>query len=160
MSFESSVVWAEEGFLSFGGKPGRGYQLEGDLLVLRSINIGAILSLVEIEHNLTVYTESGFDAKHVPVPDLQAPEPEQFEMCIRFLHEQRRKATAVYVPCLAGYGRSATVSAAWLIARGAQAEDAIRRIRRLKPGTIESDAQYNALLEYGARRQLHGKMES
>ena len=160
MSIESSLVWVEKSFLCFGGKPGRGYSLDKDLVALSTMKIGAILSLVEIESNLSVYRESGFDAEHVPVPDLQAPQPDQFEKCIDFLHEQHRKATAVYVHCLAGYGRSATVAAAWLIYRGEPADDAVRTIRRLKAGAIESEAQYNALLEYAARQQLRGKMDA
>lgn len=160
MSFEDSLTWVHKDFLVFGGKPGRGFELEQDLDVLRSRKIGSILSLVEVETNLPVYRKSGFYAEHVPVPDLHAPTPSQFETCIAFLSEMRSGNIPVYVHCLAGYGRSATIAAAWLIRRGSTAEEAIRTIRRLKAGTIESEEQYNALIEYAVRVQLHDKIDS
>jgi atypical dual specificity phosphatase len=51
------------------------------------------------------------------------------------------------VHCLAGLGRTGTVLAAWMIKEGGlSAEEAIRRLRLLQPGFIQSQEQEEFLL--------------
>ena len=144
--FETSFNWVKSGLLSFGEKPGRTRALEEDLRFLKKAKIGAILSLVEEEPQLENYKESGFLTLHVPVEDFNAPTMEQIENCVRFINEH----PPIYVHCYAGYGRSGTIAAAWLIRQGMSAHEAIRVIRRLRPGAIEVDVQFDALLEYAS----------
>lgn len=52
---------------------------------------------------------------------------------------------SVGVHCTAGLGRSGTMAAAYLVARGATADDAIATIRAFRPGSIETEAQEDAI---------------
>ncbi len=45
------------------------------------------------------------------------------------------------VHCSSGYGRSGTMAACYLVAEGRSPEEAIREMRRLRPGAIETDEQ-------------------
>jgi atypical dual specificity phosphatase len=49
-----------------------------------------------------------------------------------------------------GYGRTGTVLAAYLIAEGATARQALAEVRRVRPGAVETPQQEQALLEYEA----------
>jgi len=62
------------------------------------------------------------------------------------------KKMGVAVHCTAGLGRTGVVLACHLVTRGMSADNAIARIRRLRPGSIETDEQAIAVDEF-ARRQ-------
>ena len=51
----------------------------------------------------------------------------------------------VAVHCAAGLGRSGTMAAVYLVADGASADEAITRVRDLRPGSIETEEQENAV---------------
>ena len=150
MSFESSLVWVDPGFLCFGEKPGRWRPIEEDLQLLQGQGVGAIISLLEVEPSLRLYESKGFFTRHIPIIDFHAPSHAQLSECTQILKDLRGRSLPAYLHCYAGIGRSGTMAAAWLIASGEQAVEAIARIRRAKPGAIESDLQYNALLEFAA----------
>ena len=44
--------------------------------------------------------------------------------------------------------------AAWYVFQGLEAEQAIAKVRQLRPGSIETDEQIEAVREYGRRRQV------
>lgn len=148
MSFETSFHWLAPGILAFGEKPGRWRPVNEDLQFLKRESIRSILSLVEVEPQLPNYREAGFMTYHIPVDDFQAPTMAQIQSCMEFLASN----SPVYVHCFAGYGRAGTIAAAWLIHNGMSAIDAIRTVRKLRPGAIEVDVQFDALLEYEAAR--------
>jgi atypical dual specificity phosphatase len=146
MSFEQSINWVSDRILCFGPKPGRWSTLEEDLDHLKTLGVKGILSLVEREPSLKAYEAAGFQALHVPVDDYSAPTMDQISNCIHYISEQ----APVYVHCYAGYGRAGTIAAAWLIKNGMSPVEAVRTIRKLRPGAIEVDAQFDALLKFGA----------
>ena len=154
MSFESSLIWVERDFLCFGEKPGRWRSLEEDLTYLRSRQVGAVVSLLEIEPALEIYERNGFVTHHIPIQDFHAPTQTQFQECMHILADFHRRRIAVHIHCNAGVGRSGTMAAAWLIYSGKRTLEAVESIRRLKVGTVETDDQYSALLEYEARLRL------
>jgi atypical dual specificity phosphatase len=147
MNFETSLKWVSSKVLCFGEKPGKWRSVQEDLEFLKTSGVRSILSLVEEEPQLENYRSAGFDAHHVPVDDFHAPTMEQIEDCIEYIDAHG----PIYVHCYAGYGRAGTIAAAWLIKNGMSAIDAIRTIRNLRPGAIEVDVQFDALLEYAAR---------
>jgi atypical dual specificity phosphatase len=144
VSFEESINWVSERILCFGPKPGRWRELDEDLALLRTMQVNGILSLVEREPSLDAYRDAGFRVLHVPVDDYNAPTMEQINNCVQYISDH----APVYVHCYAGYGRAGTIAAAWLIKNGMPPINAIRTIRKLRPGAIEVDAQFDALLEY------------
>lgn len=152
MSFETSLVWIDPPFLAFGEKPGRWRPLDQDLDLLRSHRIGAILSLLDEDAATDVYRRSGFEVMHVPVRDFQAPTRSQIKTCVQLLSDLHQRDIPAYVHCYAGFGRSGTIAAAWLIHRGMPPLEAVTAVRRLKAGTIETESQLTSLLEFAARK--------
>jgi atypical dual specificity phosphatase len=126
--------------------------LDDDLAWLRHQGIGAVLTLTEAPLDTEALDRHGLEVLHLPVPDLTAPFPEQFDRALAFIDRHRMEGRAVAVHCLVGQGRTATVLAAYLIRSGTNAEDAIAELRALCPGAIGSQDQEQALHAFARRR--------
>jgi len=143
------------GWNPFSRGPSGGELLEAldrDLGWLRGRDIGAVLSLTETPLVEEVIARHGLDVLHLPVPDMTAPLPEQFQRALTFIDWQRALGRAVAVHCLVGQGRTATILAAYLIRGGTEPGDAIDRLRAICPGAIGSPEQERALHAFAARR--------
>lgn len=126
--------------------------VERDLAWLRGQGIGAVLTLTETSLDDDVVTQQGLTALHLPVPDLQAPAPDQFMGALNFIDRQRARGRAVAVHCLVGQGRTGTILAAYRVRAGAAVDDALRELRTLCPGAVGSAVQEQALHRFAARR--------
>ena len=79
---------------------------------------------------------------HVPTPDLTAPDIEQIDTAVDFIHERINSNEAVMVHCAAGMGRAGTMLACYLVKyQKHSAKDAISKIREERPGSIQSEMQ-------------------
>jgi polymorphic toxin system DSP-PTPase phosphatase-like protein len=126
--------------------------LDEDLAWLREQGIGALLSLTETPLAEGVITRHGLPVLHLPIPDLQAPTPDEFVRALGFIDRQRAERRAVAVHCLAGQGRTGTVLAAFRIRAGLAPEQALRELRAVCPGAVGAEAQEQALHRFAARR--------
>jgi len=90
----------------------------------------------------------GFRLFHVPVIDMSPPSLDDLERAVGFLEEVIGAGGRPAVHCGAGIGRTGTVLAAFLVARGAGAEEAILRVRTERPGSIETEEQEAAIREF------------
>jgi len=127
---------------NFGG-PLNAYR--DDLLLLAEAGIGGVVSLLNIPGDERVYASAGFGFHLLPIPDGAPPTVDQFLDFLNFMREQRAANRVVAVHCAAGLGRTGTMLAAYLIAKGATAEAAITQIRQARPGAIETSAQVRFL---------------
>ena len=64
------------------------------------------------------------------------------------------RGTRVAVHCGAGLGRTGTLLACYLVRRGLTADEAIARVRALRPGSVETDAQEAAVRSFAQRGRL------
>jgi atypical dual specificity phosphatase len=87
----------------------------------------------------------GISVLHLPVADMTAPAQEQLLRAVRFLDVAIGKGGRAAVHCVAGYGRTGTVLAAYLVSEGAEPEEAIHRVRKARPGSVETVEQEHAV---------------
>lgn len=126
--------------------------LDRDLAWLRDHEIGAVLSLTETPLSEEALERFELKYLHLPVPDMTAPFPEQFQRALDFIDAQRALGRSVVVHCKVGQGRTATILAAYLIRSGLSADEAIARLRAVCPGAIGAPEQEKALAAFADRR--------
>lgn len=97
--------------------------------------------------------EYGMDYLHLPVPDFAPPLQVQIGHFVEFCNRHIEDGGAVVAHCRAGRGRTGTVLACYFVSRGAGPQDAISRIRRLRPGSIETMSQESAVYQYAEELQ-------
>lgn len=129
------------------GRPGPLDAYKDDLPLLAQAGIGAVVCLLNIQGDTPVYGAAGFGHLALPIPDGHAPSVAQFVTFLRFLREQRNQKRAVAVHCAAGLGRTGTMLAGCLIASGVDFQMAVRQVRSVRPGAIETSAQMKFLTE-------------
>jgi atypical dual specificity phosphatase len=140
--------WIDEGRLLACAYPRRRVALAG--LAERGVQV--IVNLHERTHGPTRLAPHGITEIHLPVRDFTAPSPEVLERGVAEIEQALAAGKAVAVHCGGGLGRTGTLLACYLVSQGMSTVDAIARVRRLRPGSIETREQVNAILAYGQRR--------
>jgi len=92
----------------------------------------------------------GIDDMSVPRPSEQAA----FQQLIAGLHDELAAGRNVTVHCRGGLGRSGLVAACVLIHGGAPPASAIDRVRRHRPGAIQTREQLRYVRDFGDVRTL------
>lgn len=88
---------------------------------------------------------------YVPVPDFSAPTVEQLDRMVRFVEDQIETwERPVVVTCAAGQGRTGTTLACYFVGTGYQPQTAIDYVRQLRPGSIQTKGQEEAVHQYAA----------
>ena len=83
---------------------------------------------------------------HVPTEDLSAPDMEKIDTAIDFIHERIKNNEPTMVHCAAGIGRTGTILACYLIKyHDLSVKDAIDKVRKERPGSIQSESQEIAI---------------
>lgn len=141
--------WIDKPLLGGMGRP----EDLDDLVWLRKQGIQVLLSLTEEPPARRLVDEAGLLLYHVPIEDMEAPTQEQFDRAVSAIARANEKNLGVAVHCGAGLGRTGVILAANFVARGTSARDAIARIRKLRPGSIETTEQAVALEEFARRRK-------
>jgi len=139
--------------------PGTWDPIEDDLQALKEVGITALVSLTEESLDAVTVEEAGLDYLHEPVPDFHPPRPAQIRRFVEFVKSriEGKARGAVAVHCFAGRGRTGTLLACYLVATGLDAEEAVRTVRRLRPGSIETREQERAVRSYQAWLQEMGQ---
>lgn len=113
-----------------------------------------IRALVRMATNPVLSTshvaDSGMDDLDVPVPDFTAPSQEALSRMVDFIDNCVNSGKPVGVSCGVGLGRTGTVLACYLAKRDNiyNPKVAINKIRKKRPGSIETQEQQNAISEY------------
>jgi atypical dual specificity phosphatase len=136
--------------------PGGRAALADDLAFLADQRIALLVSLTgDLVAAPEVWREalatSGIGSLQLPVPDFQPPTWEQQVTFVEIVAERVAAGDNVGVHCTYGLGRTGTMLATWFVAGGMDAGAAIDRIRALRPGSIETVAQEEAVVSFAAR---------
>lgn len=119
---------------------------------LRRHGVEVLVSLTEDPPPRPWVNAAGLMAVHVPIPDLTAPTPRQFDACLDTIQKATDAGMGVAVHCAAGKGRTGSVLAAYFVGQGLTAAAAIDRVRELRPGSVETPDQEEAVERFATHR--------
>ena len=139
----TNFSWVIAGKLAGSGMPTS--HGEFDWIVKQGISSVVTMTEGPLPGNWT----QGVDYLHVPTPDLAAPGMDEIDTAVEFIHAQITRKRPVLVHCAAGLGRAGTILACYHVKYlGYSGPAAIRKIRRERPGSIQSDVQETAISLY------------
>jgi atypical dual specificity phosphatase len=148
MSQPHGFSWIEQPLLAAMGRP---ESLE-ELQWLRQQGIEVLISLTEEPPLRQWINEAGLMLVHVAVDDMQPPTQEQLDKCIATIARAHGQQMGIGLHCGAGMGRTGVVLACYFVTKDLNAKNAVARVRRLRPGSIETAEQEEAINEFARRR--------
>lgn len=152
MSAPHGFSWVDKPRLAALARP---ESLE-DLQWLRQQGIQVLISLTEEKPRRDWTNDAGLMVFHEPFQDMEPPGQEQLDRVLSAMSKALDANMPVAVHCGAGLGRTGVVLAAYLVTRGMNANQAIARVRKLRPSSIETDEQEEAVLQFARRRKKSG----
>lgn len=156
------------GRLGLTGAPGRwwpGRELDPPFLIERDLTrlrdryrASTLVTLMEaaelrahgLDGLLGEVRRAGMESLWLPIPDMGAPASvEQARTLVERILERMERRGTVVLHCLGGLGRSGTVAACVLAARGREPGEALRMVRRARPGSVQTEAQEAFVMAFG-----------
>lgn len=134
--------WLIESKLGGCGRPETQEEVKG----LQTVGIRAVVSLTSTPLPPDAISRYGFDFLHSHISS--APSPLQLSEIIDFIQARNAESKPALVHCGEGKGRTGTVLAAYLVSGGLTADEAIKRVRELRPGSIQTLEQENSIRLY------------
>jgi atypical dual specificity phosphatase len=141
--------WVEKPLLAALARPSS----PEDFAWLREQGIEVLVSLTEDRPRRDWADDTGLLVFHEPLEDMEPPTQDQLDRAVSAITRALDQNKGVAVHCGAGLGRTGVVLAAYFVARGATAQNAIARIRRLRPNSVETDEQAEAVEHYARRKR-------
>lgn len=145
--------WIEKPLLAGMARPAA---LE-ELIWLREQGIQLLLSLSENPLRRDWINEAGLFAMHVPIEDMHAPTQKQIDLCLSAIEKARSRRFGVGLHCGAGLGRTGAILACYFVTRDMTPHEAIAHVRRLRPGSVETPEQEEAIAEFARRWRKPGQ---
>jgi len=120
---------------------------EFEWLVQRGIKSIVTVREVPLPHDW--FEDRDVSYLHLRVEDFGAPSIEELDASVNFIEQQLQNERPVMVHCAAGKGRTGTVLAAFLVKNEKlSAEQAIEKLRTIRPGSVQSVVQETAVSMY------------
>lgn len=138
------VTWLEDDGLAACRYP----RSESALRDLAGRGVSLLVNLHERPHPSEILARYGLRELHLPVPDFTPPTPEQLERGVAAIERAIASGQKVAVHCGGGLGRTGTLLACYLVRGGLSPDDAIARMRGVRPGSVETPRQAAAVAAY------------
>jgi atypical dual specificity phosphatase len=140
--------WVIDNRLAGMPRPGTDAAMEDDIAFLKRHGIDLLVSLTTDVPGAAQLAEHSIESLHIPVHDFQAPTMQQMLEFVERAASVIENGGHVGVHCTAGMGRTGTMLATYFVYQGGTPEEAISRIRELRPGSIETAEQEEAVRAY------------
>ncbi len=127
----------------------------------RPFSLGDVLKLVEdhgIKHIINLTPDVAYPVPdgvdltlhRIPIMDFHPPTIGQMHQFVGILRGIQQAGQKVYVHCHGGIGRTGTMLACWILANdpGLDAKRAIETIREMRPPSIETSEQEQAIIAF------------
>ena len=122
------------------------------LAALSGSGVRLLVNLHERPHDPARLRHHGLREVHLAVKDFAAPSSGQIERGVEAVLETLAAGEAAAVHCGGGLGRTGTLLACYLVSsEGLGAEEAIGRVRAMRPGSVETPAQLAAIRTWAGR---------
>lgn len=123
--------------------------IDYDLRVIKRMGVTRLITLTEKDLDQEALARNGLSNLHLPIFDREAPSVAQTHMLLVRMERMLTQGEVLAVHCKAGLGRTGTILASWMIRDGGfSALEAIRRLRLIEPGFIQSVEQEEFLVAY------------
>lgn len=147
-----------------GAAPG-GSPLEDDLRLLAQDHGTSLLVTLLGRRELAAMGEVkrltrrlGVEWVHHPIADMSTPDaPADLAGLVTRLSGHLEGGRTAVLHCLAGLGRTGTVAACLLVARGRSAEEALAVVRSVRPGAVQTSSQEAFVADYERFVRAGGK---
>jgi atypical dual specificity phosphatase len=140
--------WVVDDVLAAMARP---FDLEPALDFLQDQGIDVVVTLLDEPLDEALVRGRGMEYYHIAVADFTAPTQDQIELFVEIVEAAREAGKRVVAHCHAGMGRTGTMLAAYLAHLGYDAWAAIDEVRRLRPGSIETPEQEDAVVAFSSR---------
>ncbi|HJS64624.1 MAG TPA: dual specificity protein phosphatase family protein [Nitrososphaeraceae archaeon] len=95
--------------------------------------------------------ENKMNYLHLYVEDYKVPSIQKMDSTVEFIENEIKVKRPVMVHCAAGRGRTGTILAAYLLKKEKLSpEQAIKKIREIRPGSIQTKIQEKSIYEYSS----------
>jgi len=163
MAYE--INWIDSNYINVKGKigigraPGYGSVRFDDFRSIKEQGISKIYCLQEedelvyladetVEQRREILKEYGIELIHSPIGDFRIPTPEQALMLSESIMKDVNGGKSILIHCMGGLGRSGTIAACALVHYGLKPDDAVKIVRTVRPGTLETDQQVEFVKEF------------
>jgi len=126
--------------------------LHTDVKVIRNWGAAVVLTLIEdhefrmlkVERLEDEVRAAGMEWLHLPIIDVNVPDERFEDRWVKEasqIHHRLDRGERILIHCRGGLGRTGLVAGRIMVERGFQVQQAIRRIRAVRPHAIETRAQ-------------------
>lgn len=144
----SGFTWVEKPLLAGMAHP----ESLDELFWLRDNGVSLVISLSEDSLPRQWVNDAGLFNMHIPIEDMHPPSQKQIEVAMSAIAKAHEKRLGVAIHCTAGLGRTGTMLACWFVRQGHPSQAAIAKVRDLRPGSVETQEQEEAVLEFARRK--------